>query len=509
LKIFEIASEHADRPAVIMTGSKEQLSYGEMLERACRLAAYFREAGLRRGDCIAIMLENNPRYFEVYWAAMISGFFCTPVNSHLSADETTYIVNDCGAKGIVTSIFLAEVVENMQEEIPNCNIRLMMDGVASGFSSYENALANSSPEPPENPHGGSLLLYSSGTTGRPKGIYRPLPVPGNKPATSNMLSPFGIGSDTVYLSPGPLYHAAPLGFATGAQLVGSTVLVMEKFDPEEALRAIEMYQVSHSQWVPTMFSRMLKLPKEVREKYNMSCHKMAIHGAAPCPPEVKRSLIDWWGPILLEYYSGSEGNGMTLINSRDWLSHPGSVGRAMMGIVHICDDDGNELPTGEDGLIYFEQKRRISTYLNDDKKTADSAHPKHSTWTALGDVGHVDEEGFVYLTDRKTELIISGGVNIYPAETENWLITHDKIVDVAVIGVPDEEFGESVMAIVQLASGVTAGPDLVEELIAFSKLKLASFKCPRTIDFTDELPRLPTGKLYMSGVNYPGRFGVN
>jgi acyl-CoA synthetase (AMP-forming)/AMP-acid ligase II len=317
--------------------------------------------------------------------------------------------------------------------------------------------------------------------------------------------------DSVYLSPAPLYHSAPIGFTTTVQSLGGTPVVMERFDVVEALRCIEAYRVTHSQWVPTMFSRMLKHPEADRVRYDLSSHQVAIHAAAPCPPRVKHEMIDWWGPILVEYYGGTELNGLTYINSEDWLAHEGSVGKSMMGTLRICDDDGNEVATGEDGLIYFERDSVTFRYHGDEEKTRDSQHPLHETWSALGDVGHVDEDGFLYLTDRKTFMIISGGVNIYPMEIENLLITHPSVLDVAVIGVPNEDFGEEVKAIVQLVEGEVASPELEQQLIEFCHEHLARYKCPRSVDYEAELPRLPTGKLYKRLLRdrYWGKTGSN
>jgi acyl-CoA synthetase (AMP-forming)/AMP-acid ligase II len=277
--------------------------------------------------------------------------------------------------------------------------------------------------------------------------------------------------------------------------IGATVVVMEHFDAEAALAAIEKHKANISQWVPTMFVRMLKLPAEVRARYDVSSMRSAIHAAAPCPVEVKRQMIEWWGEVLHEYYAGTEGNGFCYISSRDWLAHPGSVGRSLLGPVHICDDEGNEVPNGEEGTIYFENENQFE-YHNDPEKTASARHPMHPNWSTLGDVGRLDEDGFLYLTDRKAFMIISGGVNIYPQEAENLLITHPQVADVAVIGVPNEEFGEEVRAVVQPVRWEDAGPELAETLIAFCRQNLASIKCPRVVDFERELPRHPTGKLY-------------
>ncbi|HLY78532.1 MAG TPA: AMP-binding protein, partial [Caulobacteraceae bacterium] len=303
-------------------------------------------------------------------------------------------------------------------------------------------------------------------------------------------------ADTVYLSPAPLYHAAPLGYVTNVLGHGGTVIMMERFDPEAALRYIEQYQVTHSQWVPTMFVRMLKLPPEARARHDLSSHQVAVHAAAPCPVDVKRQMIEWWGPIIHEYYAGTEGTGATIIDSTDWLAHPGSVGKPALGILHICDEEGTELPVGESGLIYFEREQMMFAYHNDPAKTRAAQHPAHDNWTSLGDVGYVDQEGYLYLTDRKAFMIISGGVNIYPQAIEDALILHPKVGDVAVFGVPNDEMGEEVKAVVEPAPGVPPSEELGAELIAFARERLAHYMTPRSVDFIEEMPRLPTGKLY-------------
>jgi acyl-CoA synthetase (AMP-forming)/AMP-acid ligase II len=342
------------------------------------------------------------------------------------------------------------------------------------------------------------MLYSSGTTGRPKGVRHPLeglPIdaPGALVALASML--FGLNENTIYLSPAPLYHAAPLRYCMTIHRLGGTVVVMEHFDAEEALRDIEKYRVTGSQFVPTMFVRMLKLPDDVRLKYDVSSMKSAIHAAAPCPVEVKRKMIEWWGPVIHEYYAGTEGNGFCYVSSAEWLAHPGTVGRALVGEIHICGETGEELPVGEEGVIYFGGGAQFE-YHNDPKKTAESRHPAHPEWSTLGDVGKLDSDGYLYLTDRKAFMIISGGVNIYPQEAENLLINHPKVADVAVIGVPNEDFGEEVKAVVQPAHWGDAGPALADELIAYCREHLSPIKCPRSVDFDPELPRHPTGKLY-------------
>ena len=342
------------------------------------------------------------------------------------------------------------------------------------------------------------MLYSSGTTGHPKGVRRPLS--GEPFGTYATLVPMlerimGFTEGDVYLSPAPLYHAAPLVWSTTVQRMGGTVVVMERFDPEECLRLIEEYRVTHAQFVPTMFVRMLKLPDEVRARYDVSSLRSVVHAAAPCAPEVKRRMIEWWGPIVQEYYSGTEGMGMTWISPQDALSHPGSVGRAIWGEVHVCGDDGAELPLGETGVVYFGGRSDTTfEYNHDPEKTRQSFNDKG--WATLWDVGHVDEEGFLYLTDRKLFMIVSGGVNIYPQEIEDVLVLHPAVADVAVFGIPEPEMGEEVKAVVQPAPGFEPGSALEAEIIAFCRDHLSHYKCPRTVDFTDLLPRGENGKLY-------------
>ncbi|MCP4007649.1 MAG: acyl-CoA synthetase [bacterium] len=493
------AQKFPDATAHVFGRSGEVVTWGELDERSNRLTQLMWDAGLRRGDHVAIFMENHPRYFEVYWAAIRSGLYFTTVNRYLSAEEAAFIIDDCGAQVLITSATLGDVAAAALPRIPRCPIRLMVDGTREGFDAYEDAIAGFPNRPLDKPWRGELMLYSSGTTGNPKGIMRPLTdttVDDENTFPRMIGGLFSLDGESIYLSPAPLYHSAPMGFTTTLQSLGGTVVVMEKFEPLEALRCIEAYGVTHSQWVPTMFTRMLKTPEADRAHYDLSSHRIAVHAAAPCPPRVKREMIDWWGPILLEYYGGTELNGLTFINSEEWLAHEGSVGKAVMGSIRICDDDGKEVPTGEDGLVYFERPAVSFHYHNDEEKTRSSQHPAHENWSALGDVGHVDEDGYLYLTDRKTFMIISGGVNIYPAEIENTLVTHPKVIDVAVIGVPNEEFGEEVKAIVQLVEGEAASPELEQELMDFCRKHIAHYKCPRSVDFEEELPRLPTGKLY-------------
>ncbi|MCZ1071985.1 AMP-binding protein [Rhodococcus sp. A5(2022)] len=489
-----------DKPAIVRPATGESLTYRQLDENSVRLAKYLRAAGLEPGDHIALISDNDLRVMEVYWAALRSGLYITVVNWHLTPSEAAYVVNDCGAKVLVASAGAATAIDTGTEAYPNVDRRLVYGGVLPGFDDYSEALAAFDTSPLESQPRGQDMLYSSGTTGRPKGIEPKLPegqvqdVP--DPYTAGFAPMYGFDADTVYLCPAPLYHAAPLRFCGTIQSVGGTVILMDRFEPEEALALIDRYRVTHSQWVPTMFVRMLKLPEEVRGRYDVSSLKVAIHAAAPCPPEIKRAMIEWWGPVVYEYYASTEGAGATFIDSQQALAHPGSVGRdGVMGIVHICDDEGRELPTGAVGTVWWEGDEHPFRYHNDPEKTRQATHPDHPTWTTSGDIGYLDEERYLYLTDRAAFTIISGGVNIYPQESENVLTLHPKVYDVAVIGVPNEEMGEEVKAVVQLADGVEPGPEVERELLDFVRERVSHFKAPRSIDFSDDLPRTPTGKL--------------
>jgi len=496
------ARTHPDKPAVIAARSGETITYAELDARSNRLAQLLWAEGLRPGDHLALFLENHLRYFEVAWAALRSGIFLTTVNRYLTEPEAAYIVDDCGARVLISSHTLRDVALGIPARAPGCGRCLMIDAPPGGdgaFDDYETAVAQHAAEPLEEEPLGEFMLYSSGTTGRPKGVSRQLPnrpVSGGLTLASVLKSLFRFDENSVYLSPAPLYHSAPIGFTTAVQSLGGSVVMMDRFEALDALRAIEKHSVTHSQWVPTMFSRMLKLPSEDRAHFDLASHQVAIHAAAPCPTKVKQEMFEWWGPILHEYYAGTELNGLTYIGPEDWLAHPGSVGRPVMGAVHICDENGTELPPGEAGIVYFERKGKVFEYHKDPEKTRSVQHAEHSSWTALGDVGHVDEDGFLYLTDRASFMIISGGVNIYPQEIENELILHPEVADVAVVGVPNSEFGEEVKAVVQPMPGVEANEAFAEELLAYARERLAAYKCPRSVDFESELPRLPTGKLY-------------
>ncbi len=494
------AREFPDRAAVIHAQSGEEVSFRELDDRSNQLAQLMWDAGLRPGDHAAVFLENHLRYFEVVWAALRSGLYITTVNRYLTAEEAGYIVDNCEAQVLIASKYLGEVAAALPEHAPRCHTRLMIDGTVPGFESYEEAIARFPAQALADEPAGQFMLYSSGTTGRPKGIVRPLT--GAKihedsgPVGALQKALWGFDEHSIYLSPAPLYHSAPIGFTTATLALGGTVVMMPRFDEIGALEAIERFKVTHSQWVPTMFTRMLKLPEGQRSGFDLSSHKVAIHAAAPCPAGIKQQMFDWWGPILYEYYGGTELNGLTHTGPEEWLAHPGTVGRPILGVIHICDESGAELPNGEPGLVYFELPEMPFKYHRDDEKTRGAQHPQHPNWSALGDVGYVDDDGFLYLTDRATFMIISGGVNIYPQEIEDQLIMHDKVADVAVVGVPDEEMGEAVKAVVQPAAGISADADLEAELLAYAREHIAHYKCPKSIDFLDELPRLPTGKLY-------------
>jgi long-chain acyl-CoA synthetase len=494
--IGEHAAKNPGRPAVIMAESGEQLSFAELDARSNRLAHLFRAKGIGVGGHLAILLENQLRYFEVAWAAQRAGLYYTPISWHLGADEAAYIIRDCGAQALVTSAKFAQLMDAMKPDLKGLPVLLSIGGGVDGFYEYETAVNGFSPEPISDETEGGWMFYSSGTTGRPKGIKRDLPdVPFgavDDGLTLLLQHAYGFGEHTRYLCPAPLYHAAPMGWTTTTQRLGGTVIVMERFDPLEALRCIEKYAITEAQFVPTHFVRMLKLTEGERGRYDISSLRTAVHAAAPCPVEVKRQMLDWWGPIIHEYYAGSEGVGMCAIGPEDWLTHPGSVGKAVRGVVHIVGEDGTDQLTGEVGQIWFETDRRFE-YHNDKSKTAEAWNDRG--WGTIGDVGYLDEEGYVYLTDRISHMIISGGVNIYPQEVEDVLIVHPSVADAAVIGVFDAEMGEVVKAVVQAVPTARVSDVLAEELIAYCRERIAHFKCPRSVDFVEELPRLPTGKL--------------
>jgi long-chain acyl-CoA synthetase len=485
-----------DKAAVIMGATGQVMTYRELDDEANRLSQLFRAAGLQPGDHVAFCLENHPHFLAIAWGAHYAGLYYTAMSSRLTVEETEYIVNDCGARAFITSAYKADVAADLIDRMPNVATRLMLDSTIDGFEPYESAIARYPAEPLPDRIAGRDMLYSSGTTGRPKGVKTAAPadpIETNTAVTGLAQLLFGYTDETVYLSTAPLYHAAPLRFTMSVHQVGGTAIVMEHFDPEEALALIERYRVTASQWVPTMFIRMLKLPPDTRARYDVSSLQAAVHAAAPCPAAVKEQMIEWWGPVIHEYYAGTEGNGFVYCNSNDWLAHKGTVGQALVGQIHIVDDNGDEVPVGEAGTIYFGQGGDFE-YHNDPDKTAESRDPRG--WSTLGDIGRLDEDGFLYLTDRKSYMIITGGVNVYPQEAENILAMHPAVHDVAVIGVPNADFGEEVKAVVSPVDMAAAGPELERELIAYCREHLADVKCPRSVDFEEELPRHATGKLY-------------
>ncbi|MGH9080012.1 MAG: AMP-binding protein [Acidimicrobiales bacterium] len=496
----EQAERHPDKPAIVMATSGDVVTFAEYEAAANRVAHLLRETGLRRRDHMAVFMDNDYRMLMCEGGAERTGLYYTCVNSYLSAEEVAYIINDSESRVVVTSAAKAEVASELPSRCPNVE-RWVMTGGAGGaggpFEDWDRVLADQPDRSILDEQLGAPMMYSSGTTGRPKGILRPLPEAppsGSREARKRLSLLWRLREGMVYLSPAPLYHSAPQASVALALRLGATAVIMERFDAAQYLDLVERHRVTHSQVVPTMFSRLLKLPDDVRHSADVSSLEVIIHAAAPCPVPVKEQMIEWLGPIIIEYYAATEGNGLTFCDSEDWLAHKGTVGRALLGELVILDDDGGPCETGTPGTVWFRGATSFQ-YFNDPAKTADSRTPDGKAST-VGDVGYLDGEGYLYLTDRKTHMIISGGVNIYPQETENLLITHPKVMDAAVIGVPDEDLGEVVKAIVQPAPGVHLGVALERELIGFCRLHLARFKCPRTIDFEPELPRLPTGKLY-------------
>ena len=493
------ALERASVPAFIMAGSGEAVSYAEFDARTNRLAHLLRAQGLKRLDHYAIYMENNSRYLEATGAGERAGLYYTCINSYLTPDELAYIVQNSEAKVLVTSAEKFAVASQALKVCPNVRFCLVVGGGAVGaiVADYEKSVAEFPATPIADEWLGTPMLYSSGTTGRPKGILRPLPEnPPSKPLPLfDFLSKlWRYREKMIYLSPAPLYHSAPQAANSLTIRHGGTAIIMERFDPETYLSLIEKYRVSHSQLVPTMFSRMLKLPAEARKRYDLSSLEIAIHAAAPCPVQVKEQMIEWWGPIIHEYYGATEGLGFTACDTAEWLAHRGSVGRVLLGDLHILDEQMKPCAKGVPGEVWFKTATPFE-YFNDPARTAAARSPD-GTMSTVGDVGYVDDDGFLYLTDRSTFMIISGGVNIYPQECENLLITHSKVADAAVFGVPNEDLGEEVKAVVQLMPGNEAGPKLERELIDYCAANLARQKVPRSVDFTDALPRLPTGKLY-------------
>lgn len=483
-----------DRPAIILPATGETISYGEMEAAANRGAHLLRALGCVRGDVVALLMDNEAAIFDVGWAAQRIGLYLTSISTKLSAADIAYILRDSGARILVASDRLVPLAQAALAETDSVQ-GYLVDNAVGPLKNWSASAARYPDTPVPDESAGTDMLYSSGTTGRPKGVKPPLPEGPLDAQTAlegmgNSL--YGMGQDSIYLSTSPLYHAAPLRWAMTIHRLGGTVVVMGRFDAEDSLALIERYRVTHATWVPTHFVRLLKLPEDARTRYDHGSLRAVIHAAAPCPVPVKQAMIDWWGPIIHEYYSGTECCGITALSSPEWLARPGSVGRAVLGKVRIVGEDGREVATGETGDVFFSDGPAF-TYHNDPDKTA-AAHDDRG-WATLGDVGHLDADGYLFLTDRRSFMIISGGVNIYPQEIENCLVTHPDVADAAVIGMPDEEMGESVLAIIQPVEGMTGDAALGEKLAGFVRSALGSVKTPRAFAWRDQLPREPTGKL--------------
>ena len=490
------------KPAVVLHPSGTKVSFGALEERANRLAHYLRGAGLRPGDTVAVLMENNEHVHATMWAARRSGLYYTLINTHLTASEIAYIVEDSGAKALISSVAMRAVCLQLPSHLTRGlpAVALLADDELEGWQRYPECVAGKPPTPISDECDGQLLQYSAGSTGRPKGIRRPMsptPTAGVSSLSTPVFEALGVSAESVYLSPAPTYHTAPAMWSMCAQAVGATTVMMERFDAEQALDCVQRYGVTHAQFVPTMFVRMLRLPESTRLGYDLSTLQRVVHAAAPCPPDIKQQMIDWWGPIVDEYYGSSEGAGISFIRAEDWLERPGSVGKPLLGVPHILDEDGRELPAGEVGEIYYDGGYPFE-YLNDKAKTASALSSEG--WVTVGDVGYVDDDGYLYLTDRRHNMIISGGVNIYPQEAEDALVSHPLVVDAAVFGIPDDELGQSVKAVVELVDPSMASDDLAATLMSWLQDRLAKYKCPRSISFEERLPRTDAGKLSKQGL---------
>jgi fatty-acyl-CoA synthase len=489
------ASSDPERTAICC--ETERLSYGELESRSNQIADVFRQLGLTRGDHIASLLGNRPESLAIAWAAYRSGLYLTPIATSLTATEVGYLIDNCDARAVIVDAAHCNIAESLPSILNQGINWLSLRGMIPGFMPLESLVAMSSPDPHVSEPPGALMIYTSGTTGSPRGVLRPL-LPadyrGTPPFVSDLIPLFELGGNNVrYLSTAPLYHAAPLRFALAVTAGGGTVHVMERFDPEEALTILERESITHSQWVPTMFQRLLSLPSERRTAFKAPHHRAAIHGAAPCSPQLKQAIINWWGPIVIEYYSGTEGIGLTLIDSQEALQRPGSIGRARKGTVHIADASGVALPAGATGLVCFSGVSPF-VYYKAPEKTASRSLPQG--WQTFGDIGHIDADGYVYLTDRENDMIISGGVNLYPQEIEAVIREAPGVWDCAVVGVPDEQFGERPVAyIVTIRSSITDGPTLITGVQGHCTQHLGRFKRPSEIHILDSLPYSPTGKL--------------
>lgn len=490
----------ADSAAIIMASSGEQVTFAELESAANQGAQLLRKMGLKRGDTFALWSGNNARFLEIVWAMRRCGVYMVPIPSKLTAEEAAYLVNDSQSQLVIIDSSLKHALDfsaRLSALCPDVKHAYSLNSPLAGLDQWEAHCAAMPDELIADPSPGQSMAYSSGTTGKPKGVKQPLPEGAfdAPPAFAALMAHrYHSTPGTCFLLSAPLYHSGPLNMAMSEQSLGATVLLFEKFDAELMLKCIERYRPERGQFVPTMFIRLLKLPENVRKRYDVSSLKVAIHSAAPCPVETKHAMINWWGPILEEIYGGTENVGSTMISSEEWLQKPGSVGRASRGSIHICDEQGKVLPAGETGTIYFDTGAQFE-YHGDKQKTLSTRHPQHSDWSTFGDIGRLDEDGYLYLSDRKAFMIIAGGVNIYPQEAEDVLFTHPKVADVAVFGIPDADMGEQVKAVIEPTEWSDAGEQLAAELIAYCKSRLATLKCPQTIDFQQHLPRDDAGKL--------------
>lgn len=495
LHVHNHARRRPEHIAYKMVPSGEAITYQQLEDRSNQCAHLLRSEGLARASVIAVLMENHARYLEITIAAERSGLYFTSISTQLTAPEAAYIVKDAGATVLFVSKAKLALGKDIAQQVPGLKV-FLVDGQADDVRDYVTERDAMPVSRIGDESQGAPMLYSSGTTGRPKGVKFPLPdarIDEMDGLTNLAVEWFNYNPDMIYLSPAPMYHTAPLRWSMSVLKVGGTVIVMEKFDAAESLRYIQDEHITHSQWVPTHFVRMLKLPRNVREQYDLSSLQLAFHAAAPCPVPIKEEMIAWWGPIIHEFYAGTEFNGLTAIGPMEWMTHKGSVGPAVFGKIHILSDEGEELPVRKEGLIYFEGGNAFS-YHNDEEKTRGAYNEQG--WSTLGDIGWLDEDGFLYLTDRKSFMIISGGVNIYPQEIEDAIITHEQVADVAVIGAPDEDLGERLVAIVQPLDWSDSGDALATSIRDHLKGKLAKMKIPKQIDFMQQLPRHATGKLY-------------
>lgn len=469
------------------------ITKGDFDAAAEALVDGLRSSGVGEGDAVAVLMENRVEFLLALTAAEIGGLTVIPVNRHLRADEVVYILNDSGARGLITSGRHAAILEQLPEAAPACEVLLVAgDEDAHGARSLSRLIEQSWGARTDPPVQGKLMMYSSGTTGRPKGIVRQGGVSKFAVSVRDLLS---MDENTRQMVPAPLYHAGPILMVSAIKSCGGKLVLMERFDARACLEVLERYRVTHGYWVPTMFVRMLKLPEEERLAFDVSCQIAALHVGGPCPKDVKLKMFDWWGPIIHEVYGGSEGMGMTYASPEDWLAHPGTVGYPDDCEIHVCDESGAELAPGEVGLVYFDSGEVVFTYHNDPDKVESTKHPLHRNWTSYGDMGWMDEDGFLYLSDRRTDMVVTGGVNVYTREVEEALLTHPEIRDACVFGVPDEEYGQSVIAVIERNPEHAGERTSLEDIGADLRAKIAGYKCPRDLVEMDQLPRLPTGKL--------------